>query len=337
VGNPGSGHDSYLQTGPKETTYGTYVAPTQKLEIVNWDLPIDPSLIPDPSLHGGVSRRALFAGARIFKGSFKVRMNFEGMLELLRGVFPVYSSAVVETGVRDHTFKEGSLLNSYSPEVILGNIPAGKCCRALGLKTPTLTISGTAGTSEEAMLSAEFGTIVRDYVPDQTPTGALNFPPPNLAILYHSDGAAGAVVDDGTADAAADIRVRSFSVTFEQPHTAEERAYLGSKLIDQPLRNAFVKATWKFEQEFITKTLFEAARNFTEGSPRLLFQHPETIGIVSKREFEIRSLRANLVGYSPPVNDYGIIVSTATWESFYDAGDVGSLVVRVRNTEAALP
>jgi len=63
VGNPGSGHDSYLQTGPKETTYGTYVAPTQKLEIVNWDLPIDPSLIPDPSLTA-VSPGALCSPAR---------------------------------------------------------------------------------------------------------------------------------------------------------------------------------------------------------------------------------------------------------------------------------
>ena len=32
---PGLGHRSYLQIGPKETTYGTYIAPTSKLELIS--------------------------------------------------------------------------------------------------------------------------------------------------------------------------------------------------------------------------------------------------------------------------------------------------------------
>lgn len=333
---PGLGHKSYLQTGPKETSYGTYVAPTQKLEMLpGWDLPLDPSVIPDPSLYGGVSPRALFAGPTIYQGSMPFRLNYEGLLELFRGVLPLYSSALVETGVRDHTFKEGPTLNSYSPELILGDVPAGKCFRVLGEKHPDLTIRGTAGTGDDAMLRAEFKMIVKNVLSNQTPTGSLVFPAV-LPVIYHSDDAAAAVVDDGTADAASSVRVRSFEMAYEQPHTAEERVYLGSKTIDEPLRNALVKCTWKLTQEFNTLTQFEAAKNFTEGSPRLLFQHPATIGVSSKREFEIRSNKANLLGWSAPIESYGIILSTATWQAFNDPTDASALVARFRNTESAL-
>jgi hypothetical protein len=333
---PGKGHECYLQTGPKEPSYGTYVAPTQKLELLpGWDLPLDPSVIPDPSLYGGVSPRALFAGPTIYKGSFAVRLNYEGLLELFRGVLPSYTSALVETGVRDHTFKEGPLLNSYSPELFV-NVPAGKCFRILGQKHPNLTIRGTAGTGDDAMLRAEFGMIVKSVVSNQTPTGSLVFPT-YVPAIYHSNDLPGAVVDDGTGDAASSVRVRSFELAYEQPHTAEERVYLGSKTIDEPLRMGLTKCTWKLTQEFTTLTQFEAAKNFTEGSPRLVFQDPTVIGGGSKREFEIRSNKANLVGFSIPIESYGIIISTATWEAFNDAGDASSLVARFRNTEAALP
>src|SRR6185503_18621702 len=106
---PGLGHKSYLQIGPKETTYGTYIAPTSKLELISWDVEPNVSVIQDPSLYS-------------VRGTFVVRLNFEGLLELFRGLFGTYSNSLVETGVRDHTFKEGATLNSYSPEVIIGDV-----------------------------------------------------------------------------------------------------------------------------------------------------------------------------------------------------------------------
>jgi hypothetical protein len=332
---PGTGRASFLQWGPKEASYGTFQAPTQKLELVSWSVNPEIGFIQDPSLYGQVARRGLFQGGLVYKGTFVVRLNYEGELELFRGAFGTYSSALVETGVRDHTFKLGALLNSYSPEVVIGDIPAGKCFRMLGAKLVGITIRGTAGTGNDAMLTAELTVLAKDFLSDQTLTGSLAFPP-LFPVIYHSNNLAGAVVDDGTGDAAANVRVRSFEVGLESPHT-EDRFYLGSQFIDEPVRADFATPTFRFTQEFTTKTQFDAARAFTEGSPRLVFQHPTVIGAASKREFELRANRANLREYTSPVESYGILISTATWEAFHDDTDVSAVVGRFRNTEVALP
>jgi hypothetical protein len=330
---PGLGHKSYLQIGPKETTYGTYIAPTAKLELMSWDVNPDVGVIQDPSLYSQQSRRALYQGLYTVAGTFKVRLNYEGLLELFRGVFGTYPApTVVETGVRDHFFKEGATLNSYSPEVIIGDVTTGKCFRMLGSKFHGLRVAGRAGNGVDGMLTAEFTVTAKDFVSNQTPVGALSFPPV-FPVLFHQ----AITVDDGTADAAASVRVRSFEVTLEQPHTADERAYLGSLTIDEPLRQDFITARWRLEQEFTTLTQWDAARAFTLGSPQFVFQNPTTIGVSSKREFELRSNKANLVEFSAPVSDYGVLVSTATWEAYFDATDASALLARFRNTEVALP
>jgi hypothetical protein len=332
---PGQGHKSYLQWGPKEATYGAFQAPTQKLELVSSGVEIDRGVIRDPSLYAQVARRGLYPGAYLYRGPLVLRLNYEGMLEIFRGAFGSYSNALVETGVRDHTFKSGSLLNSYSPEIIQGDIPTTKCFRVLGAKLPSITIRGKAGSGDDAMVMMELNVLAKDKISDVAPTASLNFPAV-LPVLYHSFGLGGAVVDDGTADAASSVRVREFEVKLEQPHTDFDRSYLGSQTIDEPLRSDFVTATWRLTQEFTTKTQFDAARNFTEGSPRLVFQDSTVIGATSKREFELRSNRANLVNFSDPVEGYGVLISTATWEAFHDDTDVSALVARFRNTEAAL-
>jgi len=328
---PGLGHKSYLQIGPKETTYGTYIAPTSKLELISWDVEPNVSVIQDPSLYSAQSRRGLFQGPYSVRGTFVVRLNFEGLLELFRGLFGTYSNSLVETGVRDHTFKEGATLNSYSPEVIIGDVTAGKSFRVLGMKLISMRVSGRAGTGDDAMLQVEFTVLAKDYVSNQTPTGALSFPAV-FPVLYHQ----GITMDDGTADAAGSVRIRSFEVTLEQPHT-EDRFYLGSLTMDEPLRQDFLTARWRFEQEFTTLTQWDAARAFTNGSPQLIFQNPTTIGSTSKREFELRSNKSQLVEMSAPVAGYGVILSTAVWEAYNDTGDATALLARFRNTEAALP
>ena len=72
------------------------------------------------------------------------------------------------------------------------------------------------------------------------------------------------------------------------------------------------------------------------GSPQLIFQHPTLIGSTSKREFEVRANKANLVEFSAPVEGYGVILSTATWEAWYDTGDTSAMVVRTKNALSAL-
>jgi hypothetical protein len=225
---PGLGHKSYLQIGPKESTYGTYIAPTAKLELMSWDVNPNVGVIQDPSLYSQQSRRALYQGLYTVGGTFKVRLNYEGLLEIFRGIFGNYPApTTVETGVRDHFFKEGATLNSYSPEVIIGDVTTGKCFRMLGSKFIGLRVAGRAGNGVDGMLTAEVTVAAKDFVSNQTPTGSLVFPPV-FPVLFHQ----GITMDDGTADAVGSVRIRSFEVSLEQPHTQEDRAYFGSLTID---------------------------------------------------------------------------------------------------------
>lgn len=406
---PGLGHRSFLQIA-KEATWGTFVKPYDKLEIISWSVAPQIGVIQDPSLYAAQSRRGMFQGGLLFKGTFVVRLNYEGLEELFRAVFGTagYSGVVVAGTVMDHTFKEGSTLTPLSMEVSVGDVPAGKVFKLSGCKVMSLTVRGTAGSGTDAMLQAEFTVLAKDCQSNQTATigssatepavgpitalttnnflltrasgsfvtdgvkpgmtiihpnvppgtvvsavvaltvnmsasatvnasglsvnfSHLNYPT-TIPVLYHQ----ATTIDDGTADASGSVRVRSFEVTLENPH-AEDRFYLGSVNIDEPLRSDFLTARWRLTQEFTTQTQFDAARNFTEGSPKLVFQHPTLIDGTNKREFEMRSNRANLVEFTDPVEGYGVLISTATWEAFYDdASDLSALVARFRNNYPAL-
>lgn len=327
---PGQGHLAYLQFG-KESAYGGGATPTSKVELINWDVPADIGLIRDPSLWNNPARRKVYPGPLAFRGTFTVRCGFDGVLEILRGCMGSYSASTVETGVRDHVFKQISLLPSYEMQVSLGDITAGTVFRLRGAKFIGATFAVTAGDGEDGLLTLEVTVHAKECTPGQTPTGAAAFPAFVDAVLYHQ----AITVDDGTADAASSIRVRSLRVALDQPHN-ERRDYMGARTPDEPLRSGHLVPTWTLEQEFITLTKHNAVVGATEGSPRFVFQHPTTIGVSSKREFEIRSGSAVLSGYKNPIEDYDVVMEEATWEAYHDATDASALYVRVRNTEAAL-
>lgn len=334
---PGLGHKSFLQWATKESSYGNGSGTiNQKLEIINFDATPEIGAIDDPSLYSAVSRRGVYQGGMLWRVRFTVRANFEGMLELFRSVLPIYDGAtVVETTVRTHLFKEGPNLNSYAPEFIWGDIPSGKCFKVQGLKLTGFRVRATAGQGVEGMLQIEFSGLAKDVLSDQTITvaGSPAFPA-LFPVIYHYSGNATGVNDDGI-DTGANTRIRSFELSYEQPHT-EDRFYMTSQLMDEPLRNDFIVARWQFTVEFANKNLFEAARAFTVGSPQMIFAHPTTIGTTKKREMEFRSGSAVLKGWSSPVEGYGVILSTATWEAFQHPADASALVARIQTTEAAL-
>lgn len=335
---PGMGHKSELRIG-KEATFGAGATPSAKYELITWDVQPVLGTIQDPSLSNAVSRRGLYQSGRLVRGTFTVRLNYDGYLEIFRAVMGAtgYTATLVgsETLVRDHLFNESSTLPSYELQAIVGQVPnATSALRILGAKFINLTITGTAGQGSEAMLQAEVTVLGRSIVGSFTATGTAAFPTP-MPVIFHQSSVGGSV-DDGTGDAVGSVRVRSFTVSYEQPHT-EDRFYLGSLNMDEPLRSDFVKCQWRLTQEFTTETQFAAAMAFTEGSPKLVFEHPTTIGSSAKRQFELRSNRANLVEWSAPIQGYGVIISTATWEAFYDAADTSSMVIRTRSLDVALP
>lgn len=132
------------------------------------------------------------------------------------------------------------------------------------------------------------------------------------------------------------VRLRSFEVNLDNK-LLEDRYFLSALNPDEPLRGDFLDVTWKLTQEFNSIQAYTQAKAFTAGSPQLIFQLPGTIGVGSKREFELRSGSVNCTDFGNPVQGYGVIIATSTWRAFQDATDLSALVARVRNLEAALP
>jgi hypothetical protein len=196
---PGLGHKSYLQMGP-ESVYGIAAPCTAKLEVLN--IKLDPSIgvIQDPSLYAKQSRRALYQGGFAFKGTFAVRANYEGMLELMRAISGTYDGGNVapgETTVWDHKFTEGPTLRSYTLELGLGDVPATKVNRIVGAKLLNVVIRGTAGQGADAMLQAEFTVAAKSMTTAATPTGTVGPITGTIATLTTFTRSGGSNLTDG--------------------------------------------------------------------------------------------------------------------------------------------
>lgn len=176
MATPGRGHKSYLQLVP-EAAYGTKVtAATRRFEIISMDIHPEMGVIEDPSLNNQASRRAVFQGGLIFKGSFVVRANYEGMEELLRGTMgtATLSSAVDAGSSLSVTTASSTTITSSA---LFGSVTVGMGVTGSGIPintvvtavatTSSLTISNAATNSTTA--ARVFGA-VNDYTFTENPT-----------------------------------------------------------------------------------------------------------------------------------------------------------------------
>ena len=172
-----SGHKSFVTMGPESSWGSAPSAMTHKLEILPpWDVAAEIGEIEDGSLYNSPSPRGFYAGGELARGPLGVRANYEGVLELLRGVLPTYSATDVEAGVvRDHLFKEGPTLKSYHFDASEGDIPVGKVARIAGTKLTRFTLAGTAGQGNEGMLRCEFGAVGKVLTKDNAAIAIATF------------------------------------------------------------------------------------------------------------------------------------------------------------------
>lgn len=329
---PGRGHKSYIQIG-KQTAAGTPAAAAFRNELISADIHPEMGLIPDPSLNDQPSRRGVFQGSIVYRGTLVVRANYQGIEEFLRGVMGSYVGGSLVDSARDHTFKELGSLPFYSIELMQGAPQdVTTVTRYTDAIFTGITIRGTAGGGSDAMLQCELGVLAAGCTQTFTPTAALTAPA-IWPVLYHQ----AITVDIGNGDAASLVRVRNFEFALQSPH-ADDRNYLGSVNPDVPIRNDFLTARWRFTAEFITETVLTALKAGTIGSPQLIFQNPTLIGASSKREFEIRSGLAIYTEETRPIEGYGPILANVAMEAYNDGtGDNSVAVIRTKNALAALP
>ena len=327
----GQGYKSYIQFG-LETTWGTGVAATERLEVISMDVAPDMGLILDPSLNNSVGRRGLFQGGIIYRGNIVVRANYDGraVLRLLKAMFGVAgTTTLVETAISwDNVFHDAMsqlTIQSLTIEMIEGDIDTGKCQRLLGAIPISWTTRVTAGQGQDAMVQWEFEFLAKDKETNQTPTASLTAPAV-LPVLFHH----GQTMDDGVTTSG--LKIRTFELRYEAPHNAD-RFYLGSKNPDEPVRDDFLKASYRFTQAFQTRTTLDALKAFTNASPQIMFRGG-ALG-ANFYEFEVKSDKAQVARVSHPVAGYGIIMMDHTVEAYHD-GTNGTLYTRLRNGQSAI-
>ncbi len=325
----GEGRKSYVQFG-LESVWGTAVAATNRLEIISMDVAPDQGVIPDPSLNNSVGRRGLFQGGRLIRGTFTFRMNFQGMLKLFKALFGVtWTPTLVESAISwDHIIHDQLTqlaVSSLTIEMIEGDIDVGKCQRLAGALFESFTVRTVAGQGVDAMLQGEFAVLAKDIETNITPTAALSAPTVLPIKFDHA-----LTIDDGVTTSG--LNVRSFEVRYETPRDTE-RFYLGSLNPAEFIRSDFVKATYKFSQDFQTRTALDNLKAFTNASPQLVFRGG-ALG-ANFYEFELKSDKAVVARAARPVQGYGRIFLETEIQSYHDTTN-GSLYMRFRNGESAI-
>lgn len=320
------GKDQFVQFGLESTNnWGSVVAATHQMEVIENTIELQADKIDDPSLSGLQSHRDVIEAGNKAAGSLKFRANYDGQLPLLRALMGGYSMTPVsgDTSAHDHVFIEGDRrslsLRDYR-----------------GVNLGTRHVPGTVITKAElSFVQKQIGTmsldvIGKDVIDGQGLTSSLNFPSVLPVKFQHLTGSA----VDGSGDSAP-LNVTGVKLTIMRLH--DEFWDLGSLAMQEPVQSDFFTPEWEITYRMKSMSTFQKLRAGTAGALLFMFQDPTTIGTSSKREFEISSAAAKCVSFSDPIQGYGQVIATAKWRAYYDAGTATSLKIRVRNLEAALP
>ena len=332
---PGTGHQAYIAIA-KESSYG--VAPATAA--IKYELAGEVSFDPgagviesdgmNPSrMSPGCSKPAIFRNPSI---RFRIEIPYEGFEEMFRAVLATYSSAVVggETIVIDHTFKEAGLLNSYTVEFSVGDIPTGKVTRLVGAYVTGITIEGEA----DRVVTAEITVSGLTMTTNEDPMSGGSFASPNCITLHDILLTAGNL-KDGSGATEADIVIRSLRLAIEIPHT-NFRPQAGNAQSLGPVRNGLMGLTVDIEEEWNAVTLMDAVQQSTVADLKFLFRNPATIGVASTREFEITAGSPVTAEYGKQIPGADVVTQRVSYRLQYNSTAVSAVVVRTRNLTAAL-
>lgn len=267
---PGIGYKSYLQYG-RESVWGTAVAATHRLPVIAMRPRPQQGMVRSNVLNSRIARSDIYQGGETARVEIEFEMNLLGRLLLLDGLFgtATYGANGGVTSGSDpwtHTFTPKEFLNSYTLELVMGNIPSGKCERIVGAKVAEASFRASAGLEPaDAILTCRMTFVGKAYESNQTPTAALTAANPAPFIFHQIT-----TDDSGTADASTSVNMLDFELTVRNA-LADQRFYMGSQNIDEPIRNGYFEATTRVRQEFQSRTALDEYLALTKGSPNIVF------------------------------------------------------------------
>lgn len=319
------GFKSWCQIA-RESFFGTKPANGfHKFEFLSLDVKPVKAVFADKSLSNSLSTKGYISGSYKVTGTLRMRANsLAGLLGIIRAVTghnPTGVTVPTQTPtVYDFTFLPQSALESYSFEYSPGDVAAGLCNLIVGMVFTGMTLSCEATDTEAGMMVMELPFFAKDLTTDQTFTssGSVDFETVSPFMYHHALMTTGELLD-GTGDAPADIRLKSFQFSIDNV-LADNRFYIGSSTPDKPIRNGILTPSIKFRRELQSQVHHTRLKNLTNGPVKLHFKNTGyIIGTDASPELTITMPSANFMEVSDPINDYGILFVDTTLNGVNDA------------------
>lgn len=331
----GQEHKTYVQFA-REATYGTKPTITHLLACTQAHARPLVGKNKARNLTGNINRAAITNIGEMALLTLEFDLCYTGQLYILDGLLGTAtygSNGGATTGANPYThiFREEDLFNSYSFEVIRGNVPSGKCELVTGAKLDTATIRWVASLDgDDAKGRATLNYIGRRFQTDQTPASGLSFPTYDPVIFHH---AGAGTVDDGSGDTAADIVVSEFEVSIDNKLARDfgMNSTSGQYLIE-PQRDDRPETMFKMTAEFRSKTLMDSYIAGTESSPGMRF-------VSGSKEALFDMGKAYLMTHEKPPRGAGKIRQEFEWHPIDDAVSAGNntgLKITIINAQATI-
>lgn len=329
---PGIGYKSYVQFG-RETAgnWGAAAAATHRIPCTSIRPRYQQGMIRSNVLNNRVARSDIYEGGEAARVEIEFEMCYTGRLLLIDGLFGTSTfgsngGGTTGAGPYAHTFTPLEFLNSYTLELVMGNIPAGKCERLSGGKIAEASFRCAAGLEpEDAVMRCRMVFVGKIYETNCTPTNSLTATSPD-PVMFHQ-----VTTDDtGTADATGSVNMLDFDLTMRNA-IADGRYYMGSQNIDEPIRNGFLETRFRVRQEFQTRTALDEYLARTKGSPSIQFTGPNSCSL----QFNV--LDAVMVSHEHEASQSGVLDQTFEYEGTDDgSGGGGGVSMIITNNQATI-
>lgn len=310
MASPGIGAKSYIQWG-RESAWGTEANATKRAGLIRHSVRSVMKQEKSTLLTGSYIRSAITNVLESAEGQIELYLTYNDLMMWLdcamgSATFGSNGGATTGAGPYVHTWTDAKeFYNSLTVELIEGDIPtpgSSKCQLLTGCKVLGFTIRGEAA----GFVHVIFDVVAKRMQTNQAITGALTANAPLIAQTAHISA-----FDDGTADSASDVIVKSFEFTHK--NGVEKREACGSAYILEPIRDGVTTCSLKWRKEFRTMTAMDAHLADTAASPAFTLTSSPSI-------LTIQIDTGKFVDYRHGVDGFGIMYQEAEIEGLLTAG-----------------
>lgn len=305
-----------------ETTWGTWKAVTKGVKIVSEDLRLVDPPQPRKSL-GQPTQLDFYQGRKHIEGTVDMELMYSGMEAFLYNAM----GTVTDAGSPNytHTYKiVDPLPTGLSLE--LRQPPA--YYRFEGMKINTMTLTMT----DLEVLRCVFDFVGEDQYRYTTTaasgsTSGISFPTDDPILPFTDSNYNFAVTVGG---AAVTGGIREATVTLNNA-LAGDRPNLGSRTIQEPVRNDFINVTGQLVTDLRTESIAEFYQDFVAGATaKINLKYNKD----ANTSLEVNIPAAYYSGETPPTPGPGVLTMTIPFQARYHSGSATAMEVLLKNQTA---